>query len=69
MNCCLFLPFVVGISLLRPCLTATENSKTEEAKHPEGSHPRLKSGWIWNQYFVEEEMNITGKDIGRVLIF
>ncbi|XP_036179155.1 cadherin-19 isoform X1 [Myotis myotis] len=66
MNCCLFLHLMLGISLLRPCLTATENSKTEEAKHSEGSHLRLKSGWIWNQYFVEEEMNITRKIIGRL---
>lgn len=57
---------MVGISLLWPCLIATENTKTEEAKHPEGSHLKLKSGWIWNQYFVEEEMNITRKSIGRL---
>lgn len=66
---CLFLHLMLGIPLLRPCLTATENSKTGEAKRPEGPHLRLKSGWIWNQYFVEEEMNITTKSIGRVLIF
>lgn len=57
---------MVGISLLWPRLIATENSKTEEAKHPEGSHLRLKSGWIWNQYFVEEEMNVTKENIGRL---
>lgn len=61
---------MVGVFLLWPRLTATENSKAEEANPPQGSPPRLNSGW--NQYFVEEEMNVTGentKDIGRVLIF
>uniref|UniRef100_G3UJ79 Cadherin domain-containing protein n=1 Tax=Loxodonta africana TaxID=9785 RepID=G3UJ79_LOXAF len=66
MNCCLLIPFVVGITLLRPCLTATENSKTQEVKQPVGSHLRAKRGWVWNQFFVPEEMNATRHHVGQL---
>ncbi|XP_067554978.1 cadherin-19 isoform X3 [Pseudorca crassidens] len=66
MNCCLLLPFMLGIPLLLPCLIATENSKTEEVKHPAGSHLRVRRGWMWNQFFVPEEMNKTRHHIGQL---
>ncbi|XP_054439862.1 cadherin-19 [Pteronotus mesoamericanus] len=65
MNRCLLLPFMLGIPLLWPCLTATENSKTEEAKHPGGSHQRVRSDWVWKQIFVQEEMNRTNHFIDQ----
>ncbi|KAM7125657.1 cadherin-19 [Molossus nigricans] len=65
MNCCLFLPFMLGISLQWPCLTATENSRTEEVKHPVGSR-RVKRFWVWNQIFVEEEMRTPKHRIGQL---
>ncbi|XP_059750209.1 cadherin-19 [Balaenoptera ricei] len=66
MNFCLLLPFTLGIPLLLPCLIATENSKTEEVKHPAGSHLRVRRGWMWNQFFVPEEMNKTRHHIGQL---
>ncbi|KAM6167998.1 cadherin-19 [Erethizon dorsatum] len=66
MECCIFLPFMLGIPLLWPCLKAAENSKTEKVKQPVGSHLRVKRGWVWNQFFVPEEMNTTKHLIGRL---
>ncbi|KAM5305150.1 cadherin-19 isoform 2-T2 [Glossophaga mutica] len=66
MNCCFLLPFMLGIPLLWPYLTATGNSKTEEAEHPGGSHWRVKRDWVWNQFFVQEEMNRTNHSIGQL---
>uniref|UniRef100_H0UU70 Cadherin 19 n=1 Tax=Cavia porcellus TaxID=10141 RepID=H0UU70_CAVPO len=66
MDCFIFLPFLLGIPLLWPCLKATENPKTEKVKQPEGSHLRVKRGWVWNQFFVPEEMNTTNHLIGRI---
>ncbi|XP_004389511.1 cadherin-19 [Trichechus manatus latirostris] len=66
MNCCFLIPFVVGIPLLRPCLTATENSKPQEVKQPVGSRLRARRGWVWNQLFVPEEMNTTRHHVGRL---
>ncbi|XP_007933675.1 cadherin-19 [Orycteropus afer afer] len=66
MNCCLLIPFMVGILLLRPCLTATDNSETQEVKQPMESYRRAKRGWVWNQFFVPEEMNTTRHHIGQL---
>nr|XP_031530234.1 cadherin-19 isoform X3 [Vicugna pacos]XP_031530235.1 cadherin-19 isoform X3 [Vicugna pacos] len=66
MNHCSLLPFMLGIPLLWPCLTAVENSATEEVKHPAGPHLRVKRGWMWNQFFVPEEMNKTRHHIGQL---
>ncbi|XP_030880320.1 cadherin-19 isoform X2 [Leptonychotes weddellii] len=66
MNCCLLLPFLLGIPLIWPCFTATEISTTDEVKHPVGSHFRVKRGWMWNQFFVPEEMNKTNYHIGQL---
>ncbi|XP_053520112.1 cadherin-19 isoform X2 [Artibeus jamaicensis] len=66
MNCCFLLPFMMGIPLLWPYLTATGNSKTEEVKHPGWSHWRVKRDWVWNQFFVQEEMNRTNHSIGQL---
>ncbi|XP_032278572.1 cadherin-19 [Phoca vitulina] len=66
MNCCLLLPFMLGIPLIWPCFTATEISTTDEVKHPVGSHFRVKRGWMWNQFFVPEEMNKTNYHIGQL---
>ncbi|XP_025742525.1 cadherin-19 [Callorhinus ursinus] len=66
MNCCLLLPFMFGIPLIRPCFTATEISTTDEVKHLVGSHFRVKRGWMWNQFFVPEEMNKTNYHIGQL---
>ncbi|XP_039695877.1 cadherin-19 [Pteropus medius] len=66
MNGSLLLPFMLGIPLLWPCFTATENPKTEEVKHPAGSHLRVKRGWVWNQFFVPEEMNKSSHHIGQL---
>ncbi|EFB20834.1 hypothetical protein PANDA_011042, partial [Ailuropoda melanoleuca] len=66
MICCLFLPFMLGIPLLWPCFTAIEISTTEKVKHPAGSHLRVKRGWMWNQFFVPEEMNKTNYHIGQL---
>nr|XP_002757363.3 cadherin-19 isoform X1 [Callithrix jacchus] len=66
MNCCLLLPFMLGIPLLWPCLRATENSQAKEVEQPVGSHLRVKRGWVWNQFFVPEEMNTTSHHIGRL---
>nr|XP_021529223.1 cadherin-19 [Aotus nancymaae] len=66
MNCCLLLPFVLGIPLLWPCLRATENSQAKKVEQPVGSHLRVKRGWVWNQFFVPEEMNTTSHHIGRL---
>ncbi|XP_008059696.1 cadherin-19 isoform X2 [Carlito syrichta] len=64
MKCCLLLPFMLGILLLWPYLTATEHSKTE-VKQSEGFHSRVKRGWVWNQFFVPEEMNTIYR-VGRL---
>ncbi|XP_045706043.1 cadherin-19 isoform X1 [Phyllostomus hastatus] len=66
MNCSFLLPFLLGIPLLWPYLMATGNSKLEEAEHPGGSHWRLKRDWVWNQFFVQEEMNSTNHSIGQL---
>ncbi|KAF0874881.1 CAD19 protein, partial [Crocuta crocuta] len=66
MNYCLLLPFMLGIPLLWPCFMATEISRTEEVKHPVNSHLRAKRGWMWNQFFVPEEMNKTKYHIGQL---
>uniref|UniRef100_A0A4X1TWI3 Cadherin 19 n=2 Tax=Sus scrofa TaxID=9823 RepID=A0A4X1TWI3_PIG len=66
MNCCLLLTFMLGIPLLWPFLIATENSETEEVKPPEGIHFRVKRGWMWNQFFVPEEMNKSSHHIGQL---
>uniref|UniRef100_A0A2K5XVJ8 Cadherin 19 n=1 Tax=Mandrillus leucophaeus TaxID=9568 RepID=A0A2K5XVJ8_MANLE len=66
MNCYLLLPFMLGIPLLWPCLGATENSQTKEVQQPVGSHVRVKRGWVWNQFFVPEEMNTTSHHVGRL---
>ncbi|XP_070634788.1 cadherin-19 [Bos indicus] len=66
MNCWLLLPFMLGIPLLWPCIIAAENSKTEEVRHPAGSHLRIRRGWMWNQFFVPEEMNKTRHHIGQL---
>uniref|UniRef100_A0A9L0ITU2 Cadherin 19 n=1 Tax=Equus asinus TaxID=9793 RepID=A0A9L0ITU2_EQUAS len=66
MNFSLLLPSLLGISLLWPCLPATENSKTEKVKHSAGPHLRVKRGWMWNQFFVPEEMNRTSYRIGQL---
>lgn len=59
---------MLGIPLLWPCFMATEISRTKEVKHPVNSHLRAKRGWMWNQFFVPEEMNKTKYHIGQVLI-
>ncbi|KAM5220856.1 cadherin-19 isoform 2-T2 [Hipposideros larvatus] len=66
MNCCSLLPFMLGILLLWPCLAAKENSNTEDVKHPAGAHLRVKRGWMWNHFFVPEEMNKTLHHIGQL---
>ncbi|XP_025853508.2 cadherin-19 isoform X1 [Vulpes vulpes] len=66
MNYCFLLPLMLGIPLIWPCFTATESSKTEEVKHQVGSHLRMKRGWMWNQFFVPEEMNKTDYHIGQL---
>ncbi|XP_004638328.1 cadherin-19 [Octodon degus] len=66
MDSYIFLPFMLGIPFLWPCLQATENSKTEKVKQPVGSHLRMKRGWEWKQFFVPEEMNSTKHLIGRI---
>ncbi|XP_053427534.1 cadherin-19 isoform X1 [Nycticebus coucang] len=65
MDSCLLLLFTLGIPLLWPCLVAAENVKTKRAKQPAGSHWRVKRGWVWNQFFVPEELNTT-HHIGRL---
>ncbi|XP_057555390.1 cadherin-19 isoform X2 [Hippopotamus amphibius kiboko] len=66
MNCCSLMPFMLGIPLLWPCLMARESPKTEEVKHPAGSPLRVRRGWMWNQFFVPEEMNKTRHHIGQL---
>uniref|UniRef100_A0A2K5HWM2 Cadherin domain-containing protein n=1 Tax=Colobus angolensis palliatus TaxID=336983 RepID=A0A2K5HWM2_COLAP len=66
MNCYLLVPFMLGIPLLWPCLGATENSQTKKVQQPVGSHLRVKRGWVWNQFFVPEEMNTTSHHVGRL---
>ncbi|XP_063509867.1 cadherin-19 isoform X1 [Pongo pygmaeus] len=66
MNCYLLLRFMLGIPLLWPCLGATENSQTKKVEQPVRSHLRVKRGWMWNQFFVPEEMNTTSHHIGRL---
>ncbi|XP_026304012.1 cadherin-19 isoform X1 [Piliocolobus tephrosceles] len=66
MNCYLLLPFMLGIPLLWPCLGATENSQRKKVQQPVGSHLRVKRGWVWNQFFVPEEMNTTSHHVGRL---
>ncbi|KAM8963463.1 cadherin-19 [Lycaon pictus] len=66
MNYCFLLPLMLGIPLIWPCFTASESSKTEEVKHQAGSHLRVKRGWMWNQFFVPEEMNKTDYHIGQL---
>ncbi|XP_073069295.1 cadherin-19 isoform X2 [Manis javanica] len=63
---CLLLPFMLGLLLLWPCLTAIENSEVEKVKHAMRSHLRVKRGWMWNQFFVPEEMNKTSHHIGQL---
>lgn len=60
---------MLGIPLLWPCLGATENSQTKKVQQLAGSHLRVKRGWVWNQFFVPEEMNTTSHHVGQVLIY
>lgn len=57
---------MLGLLLLWPCLTAIENSEVEKVKHAMRSHLRVKRGWMWNQFFVPEEMNKTSHHIGQL---
>ncbi|KAM6217571.1 cadherin-19 [Rhynchocyon petersi] len=66
MNRCSLRVFVVGIALLRPCLTVTEDWRTREEKQLMGSHWRAKRGWVWNQFYVPEELNTTRYHVGRL---
>ncbi|XP_006878113.1 PREDICTED: cadherin-19-like [Chrysochloris asiatica] len=66
MNCCFLIHFMVGVPLLGPCLTAIEYSNTPEVEQPVPSHLRAKRGWVWNQFFVPEEMNTSRHHIGRL---
>uniref|UniRef100_A0A8C0WHS4 Cadherin domain-containing protein n=1 Tax=Castor canadensis TaxID=51338 RepID=A0A8C0WHS4_CASCN len=65
MNCCSVLPLMLGIPLLWPGLMEIENVETKNVKQAVGSHLRVKRGWVWNQFFVPEEMN-TSHHIGRL---
>ncbi|XP_037662265.1 cadherin-19 [Choloepus didactylus] len=66
MNCWLLLLFMLGIPVLLPCFTATEISKTQEVKQPVGSHLRVKRGWEWKQFIVQEEINTTDYFVGQL---
>lgn len=49
--------FVLAIPLLWTYLTALETPELEKVKHAMGTPSRVKRGWVWNQFFVPEEMN------------
>ncbi|XP_004579498.2 cadherin-19 [Ochotona princeps] len=57
MSCGLVIHFALAIPLLWTYLTALENPETEKVNHAMGSPSRVKRGWVWNQFFVPEEMN------------
>ncbi|XP_075388842.1 cadherin-19 [Tenrec ecaudatus] len=66
MNRFLLLLSMVGIPLLQLCLAVTAYLETEEVQQSVGSHVRAKRAWVWNQFFVPEEMNTTRYHIGRL---
>lgn len=59
--------FVLAIPLLWTYLTALETPELEKVKHAMGTPSRVKRGWVWNQFFVPEEMN-TSHLVGQVFI-
>ncbi|KAM4841001.1 cadherin-19 [Thomomys bottae] len=52
------LTLLLGFPLLWTCLTAWESPRTQKVEEM-GSYLRVKRGWVWSQFFVQEEMNMT----------
>ncbi|KAM5136430.1 cadherin-19 isoform 1-T1 [Callospermophilus lateralis] len=65
MHLCWLLPCVLGIPCLWPGLSVVGDSSREMAEKRADSHWRVKRGWVWNQFFVPEEMNAS-HHIGRL---
>ncbi|XP_016067406.1 PREDICTED: cadherin-19 [Miniopterus natalensis] len=63
MNRCLFLPLLLGTTVLWPRITATGDCETGDMP-PEGPRGREKRYWAWNTFFVEEELNVTRQPFG-----
>ncbi|KAL1765893.1 cadherin-19 isoform X1 [Sigmodon hispidus] len=66
MNYCFLKHCMLLIFLLWPSLKMAENLKAGKAPPGAPSPVRAKRGWMWNQFFVAEEMDTT-QHIGRVI--
>ncbi|XP_044514023.1 cadherin-19 [Gracilinanus agilis] len=66
MNCYVSLQFLLGLAQLCPCHTDMTNSEMHEMNQPLGSHLRAKRSWVWNHFFVQEELTGIDHHVGRV---
>ncbi|XP_006028605.1 cadherin-19 isoform X1 [Alligator sinensis] len=59
MNCHTSLCLVLTMVQLWPCFLSTQRHAIQNTDQPFSSARRVKRGWVWNVFFVEEEMNLT----------
>ncbi|XP_059580248.1 cadherin-19 isoform X2 [Alligator mississippiensis] len=59
MNCHTSLCLVLTMVQLWPCFLSTQTHAIQNTDQPFSAARRVKRGWVWNVFFVEEEMNLT----------
>ncbi|XP_043839796.1 cadherin-19 [Dromiciops gliroides] len=66
MNCYVSLQFLLGLAQLSRCHTNMTNSKMLELNQTLRSHLRAKRSWVWNHFYVQEEVTVTEQHVGRL---
>ncbi|XP_072460248.1 cadherin-19 isoform X3 [Notamacropus eugenii] len=66
MNCYISLHLLLGLAQLCPCHTDMTNSKMHEMNQSLRSQLRAKRSWVWNRFFVQEELTVTEQHVGRL---
>ncbi|XP_056679587.1 cadherin-19 isoform X2 [Monodelphis domestica] len=66
MNCYVSLQFLLGLAQLCPCHTDMTNSKMHEMNQSLEFHLRAKRSWVWNRFFVQEELSGIELHVGRL---
>ncbi|XP_019400898.1 PREDICTED: cadherin-19 isoform X2 [Crocodylus porosus] len=59
MNCHTSLCLVLTMVQLWPCFLSMQRHSVQNTDQPSSAARRVKRGWVWNVFFVEEEMNLT----------
>ncbi|XP_038602575.1 cadherin-19 [Tachyglossus aculeatus] len=58
MQCHISVPFLLGLTQLWPCQPASSQPRGP-GDNPPSSLLRSKRGWVWNQFYVQEEQPVT----------